>query len=199
MSSTLTLSPLENAGGSRMANTSLGGWCHFSFTRLFLQCDWDPNTAKVRRGLISPLTYPHELVWKKNLLIFTLVMPFPQIKIIVFPPYLRSYQPPYKTQHVWRGRIISWRRSCCQPPWHFAKRRDAMLVPLLPFCIQGSCICLCLPPLVKTPNESLPIIFHSPDVNKSHLKCAFAITTTNVLLCLCFFCFVLCARSAVLY
>ena len=115
--------------------------------------------AKVRRGLISPLTYPHELVWKKNQLMFTLVMPFPQIKIIVFPPYLRSYQPPKKDQHVWGGRITSGGEVVVNLLGIFAKCRDTMLVLLLPFCIQGLCLCLCLPPLVKLPMNLSQLYF----------------------------------------
>ena len=64
-----------------------------------------------------------------------------------------------------------------------------MLVLLLPLCIQGSCICLFLPPLVKTPNESLPIIFHSPHVNKSHLMCAFCNHNHNFIAMLVLFLF----------
>ena len=152
-----------------MANTSLGDWCHFSLTGLFVQCDWVPNTAKVRRGLISPLAYPHKLVWKKNQLIFTLVMPFPQIIIIVFSPICAH------TNHLTKPSMFREKNNSLEELLstslvfaNFAERRDVVLVPL-PFFIPGTFVCLCLPPHGKTPNESLQILSHSPHSNNSHV------------------------------
>jgi len=138
-----------------MANTSSGDWCNFSLTGLFVQCDWVPNTAKVRRGLLSPLTYPHELVWKKYQLTLTLVMPFAQVKIIVFSPICAHSNHLTKTS-MSRAKNIFLEDKLLPTSLlfdNFAERRDAVVVPL-PFCIQSTCVCLCLPMSKLSRNHS---------------------------------------------